>query len=320
MNHAGLILSKDAALYAQLAQAQSARFNSLIAHDIAQVHAYSDIERAAITWLLAEPNMAVDVLDILPNLRWLQSTWAGVEQLLAHSRRDYVLTNIRGVFATLISEYVLAHILAHERQLRAHDAAQKKRVWFNNAMQVGTLRGKTLLILGVGSIGAGLAQTMRTLGVRILGVVQTRRDTPECDEIGTMATLPNFLTQADYVVNTLPNTPATQNIINAEFLQQMKSTALFINVGRGSAVVENDLADALNSHQIAGAVLDVYRTEPLPREHVFWCTPNLTLTSHTAAPSLPADIFTVFWGNYQRFHAQPAQPTLQYVVDFNKGY
>ena len=315
----GLILSKDAQVYLNLSRAQQTNFAAHHASTSAEALQLSSDALARVDWLLAEPALAVEALDQLPNLRWLQSTWAGVEKLFAHPRRDYTLTNIRGVFAPLMSEYVLTHVLAHERQLFAHRAAPKSQVWFNasSGAQVGTLRGKTLLILGVGSIGAGLARMMRPFGVRVLGVVQAKRDVPECDVVGTMADVPEFLAQSDYVVNTLPNTPATQDIINTTFLQQMKSTAILINVGRGQAVVENDLAHALNTRQIAGAVLDVYRTEPLSPEHIFWHTPNLTLTSHTAAPSFPADIFTVFWDNYQRFHAQQS---LRCVVDFNKGY
>lgn len=315
----GLILSKDARIYLDLSRAQQTNFSAHHASTGAQVLQMSQEQLAQVRWLLAEPALALEVLDKLPNLRWLQSTWAGVEKLLAHPRRDYILTNIRGVFAPLISEYVLAHILTHERQLYAHREAQKSRLWFNHGTgtHVGTLRGKTLLVLGVGSIGAGLAQMMRHFGVRMLGVVQAKRDISECDVVGTMGDLPEFLPQADYVVNTLPNTPVTQNIINTAFLESMKPSAMFINVGRGQAVVEDDLVRALKNKQIASAVLDVYRTEPLPPQHVFWDTPNLILTSHTAAPSFPTDIFKVFWDNYQRFNTQQ---TLSHVVDFSKGY
>ncbi|MBS1174143.1 MAG: ghrA [Burkholderiaceae bacterium] len=315
----GLILSKDAQTYLNLSRAQQTNFVVHHASTSAEALQLSNDALARVHWLLAEPALAIEVLDQLPNLRWLQSTWAGVERLLAHPRRDYILTNIRGVFAPLISEYVLAHILAHERQLSAHREAQKNRVWFNDhtGAHVGTLRGKTMLILGIGSIGAGVAQTMRCLGMRVFGVVSQIRHIPECDAVGTMGDLPALLSHADYVVNTLPNTPATQSIIDINFLQQMKNTAILINVGRGQAVVENDLVHALHTHQIAGAVLDVYRTEPLPPEHVFWDAPNLTLTSHTAAPSFPADVFKIFWHNYQRFNAQHA---LSHVVDFSKGY
>jgi phosphoglycerate dehydrogenase-like enzyme len=97
----------------------------------------------------------------------------------------------------------------------------------------------------------------------------------------------------------------------------MKPTALFINVGRGQTVVEADLATALHNGIIAAAVLDVYQVEPLPENHVFWDTPNLTLTSHTAAPSFPNEVFDIFIENYRRFKRGEA---LIYSVDFERGY
>ncbi len=315
----GLILSKDAARFAELARAQQATFSAHTAHSLAELDALSADQKRDIQWLLAEPSLAASIVPQLPNLRWLQSTWAGVEPLLALPRRDYTLSNIRGVFAPLMAEFVLAHALAYERHVIAHHHAQQRRQWFNDGRSstVGTLRGKTLLLLGVGSIGAGVAHTMHQMGMRVLGIARQPRTIADMEQVGTFAQLPEFLPQADYVLNTLPNTAQTQDFINAAFLAQMKPTAVFINVGRGQAVIEADLAQALHDGVIAHAILDVYRTEPLPDDHVFWDTPNLVLTSHTSAPSFPQDIFKVFWDNYQRY---TTEQSLLNVVDFAKGY
>lgn len=315
----GLILSKDAARFAELARAQQADFTAYTAHNLTELGALNTAEKNDIQWLLAEPSLAAAVLPELPNLRWLQSTWAGVEPLIALPRRDYILSNIRGVFAPLMVEFILAHALAYERHVMAHHKAQQQRQWFNDGRSstVGTLRGKTLLLLGVGSIGAGVARTMRHMGMRVLGIASQPRVVADIEQVGTMAQLPEFLPQADYVLNTLPNTAQTKDFVNAEFLAQMKPSAVFINVGRGQAVIEDDLAQALRDGVIAHAILDVYRTEPLPADHVFWDTPNLVLTSHTSAPSFAQDIFNVFWDNYQRYTTH--QP-LHHVVDFEKGY
>lgn len=307
----GLIYSKAAPEYAQWARAAGVQCAAI---DTAQ--GLSDIDLTQVTWLLAEPSLALPIVRDLPNLRWLQSTWAGVESLLATpNAQNYTLTNIKDVFAPLMSEYVMAHCLAHERQIYAHHAAKLKHEWRNE--NNGVIRGKTILIMGVGSIGSAVAAASKFFGMRVLGVVNSPRQIDGVDEIGGFADLPQFLPRADYVVNILPNTPATQNIVDAQFLSQMKPSAVFINVGRGQAVVEADLAEALHNGTIAGAVLDVYRTEPLPPDHEFWHTPNLTLTSHTAAPSFPSDIFTIFIDNYQRFvRGEP----LLYAVDFTRGY
>ncbi|TDR32588.1 D-2-hydroxyacid dehydrogenase [Hydromonas duriensis] len=313
----GLILSKSAKDYELLCHTMALPIQDMFVCERADaVLNLSAADKSEISWVFAEPSLAIQVLHELPALKWLQSTWAGVEGLLAAGmRRDYALTNVRGLFAPLMTEYVLAHVLAHERQLFAHRQAFLERRWHNTLN--GVIRGKTILLFGVGSIGAGMAQAFKALGMRVFGVMNLPREVAHVDVVGGWTDVQKLLPQADYVVNVLPNTPATQNIFDAAFFKLMAQHALFINVGRGQAVVEADLATALQSGDIAGAVLDVYRTEPLPEHHVFWDTPHLTLTSHTAAPSIPAEVFDIFKDNFERFNQ--GLP-LKYVVDFDKGY
>ena len=131
------------------------------------------------------------------------------------------------------------------------------------------------------------------------------------------AVLQSFAHELDYLVNVLPNTKDTRKIINADLLNALPSHALVINVGRGPAVDESALIEALSQNKIAGAVLDVFEKEPLPKDHPFWTTPNLLMTFHTAAPSLAKDISNLFFENYELFiEGQP----LKYRVDFEKGY
>jgi phosphoglycerate dehydrogenase-like enzyme len=118
-------------------------------------------------------------------------------------------------------------------------------------------------------------------------------------------------------VSILPNTKETRKIVDEKVLNALPSHAMFVNVGRGSAVDENALLEVLLNHKIAGAVLDVFEQEPLPKEHPFWDTPNLTMTFHTSAPSLPEDIAKVFIENYRLYMEDKP---LKYVVDFEKGY
>jgi phosphoglycerate dehydrogenase-like enzyme len=126
-----------------------------------------------------------------------------------------------------------------------------------------------------------------------------------------------FVKGLDYLVGILPNTNETRKIVDDKVLSALSSHAVFINVGRGSAVDENALLEALRNNKIAGAVLDVFEQEPLPKEHPFWETPNLTMTFHTSAPSLPEDIAKVFIENYRLYiEGKP----LKYVVDFVRGY
>jgi phosphoglycerate dehydrogenase-like enzyme len=257
-----------------------------------------------------------DALDSLPALVWVQSIWAGVEPLLDPAiRRDYILTNARGVFGGLMSEYVIGYILMHERRVLQKLEAQLNNHWDDS--DTGTLRGKTLGLLGVGSIGAEIARTANFFGMTVRGYTRDSETSKHVDKYYHGADLLAFAKELDYLVNILPNTNDTCKIINADLLNALPPHALFINVGRGSAVDESALIEALNRNRIAGAVLDVFEQEPLPKDHPFWKTPNLLMTFHTSAPSLPEDITKIFIENYLLFHA--GKP-LKYQVDFERGY
>ena len=266
--------------------------------------------------VLGEPSRIKAALASLPALVWSQSIWAGVEPLLdPASRRDYILTNARGVFGGLMSEYILGYLLAHERKIFQRLEDQKNKRWDDS--DTGTLRGKTIGILGVGSIGAEVARTAKFFGMNVREYTFSSAATSDVDKYYHGNDLPEFAKGLDYLVNILPNTKDTRKIINADLLNSLPPHALFINVGRGSAVDESALQNALNQNKIAGAVLDVFEKEPLPQDHPFWTTPNLLITFHTAAPSLAQDIAKIFVENYKLFiEGKP----LKYQVDFEKGY
>jgi phosphoglycerate dehydrogenase-like enzyme len=266
--------------------------------------------------VLGEPSLICTVLPSLPSLRWVQSTWAGVEPLLDPSlRRDYTLTNARGVFGGLMSEYVFGYLIAHERLIFDKRAAQQAGRW--DPTPPGTLRGKQIGLLGVGSIGAALARTARHFGMRVKGYTRASEDCADVDHYFHGDDLTPFATDLDYLVSVMPNTSATRHLVDATLLAALPARAVFVNPGRGTVVDEAALADALQSGRLAGAVLDVFQQEPLPADHVFWRTPNVIITSHTAALSVPADIAPVFIDNYRRWITGGG---LRYQVDFERGY
>ena len=262
-----------------------------------------------------EPNLIREALPLLPDLKWAQSTWAGVDSLLDPAlRRDYILTNARGVFGPLMSEYVFAYLLFHERKILQRYTSQQEHRW--DAAVTGSLRGKTLGLLGVGSIGAHLASTAKHFGMTVHGFTRASETCPDVD-MYFHADISSFAAHLDYLVCVLPNTNATNHIINSSVLKRLPPHALFVNVGRGNAVDESALAEALSSGQIAGAVLDVFQREPLPSDHIFWRMPNLFITAHTAAPSFPKEISGLFIENYRLFlRGEP----LKYQVNFEQGY
>lgn len=266
--------------------------------------------------VFGEPNLIREALPALKNLRWAQATWAGVEPLLDPSlRRDYTLTNARGVFGGLMSEYVFGYLLLHERRILERYQAQKERRW--DATVTGTLRGKTIGLLGVGSIGAHLAATAKHFGMFVRGYTRASEDSPDVDTYYHGAHLLEFADGLDTLVSVLPNTSETRHIVDATLLKVLPAHAIFINVGRGSAVDEAALIEALEKCKLAAAVLDVFQQEPLPETHPFWTAPNLWITFHTSAPSFPTDITSLFVENYHRFiNGQE----LKYQVDFELGY
>jgi phosphoglycerate dehydrogenase-like enzyme len=311
--HTVLILTKHPDDYARLVAAADLSDLAVVAtDDVGQ-----GLARAAHAGiLLGDPTRVREALPRMPALRWVQLTWAGVEPMLDPSlRRDYVLTNIRGVFGPLMSEYVFAYLLAHERKVLARHESTRAGRW--DATLPGTLQGRRIGLVGVGSIGAHLAATAKHFGMIVRGYTRASEDCRHVDHYFHGADKGSFAAGLDYLVAVLPNTAGTRRLIDAEMLGALPSHAVVVNAGRGDTVDDAALVEALTTGRLAGAVLDVFPEEPLPADHVLWRTPNAHLTCHTAAPSFPADIVGVFADNYRRFAA--GQP-LRYVVDFARGY
>ena len=312
MQHSLLVLSRHQDAYARLVEAARLPGLTIAAHS--DPAALPSPETYDI--VLGEPSLIRSALPRLTALCWVQATWAGVEPLLDPAlRRDYLLTNARGVFGALMSEYVFGYLLARERKIFEKRASQGEGRW--DPEHPGTLRGKQIGLLGVGSIGAALARTAKHFGMRVKGYTRASEGCPDVDVYFHGSETPAFAADLDYLVSIMPNTTATARLVDATFLAALPSRAVFVNPGRGSVVDEAALADALQSGRLAGAVLDVFQEEPLPAGHIFWRTPNLLITSHTAALSVPTDIAPVFIDNYRRLIAGQ---TLRYRVDFEAGY
>ena len=266
--------------------------------------------------LVGDPARVTAALPRLPNLRWVQLTWAGVERMLDPAlRRDYVLTNIRGVFGPLMSEFVFSYLLAHERKILQRVEAQREGRW--DATLPGTLQGKTIGLVGVGSIGAHLAATAKHFGMTVRGYTRASEESSHVDRYFHGDARVEFAAGLDYLVAVLPNTPGTRRIVDDEMLRALPPHAMVVTAGRGDTLDTEALIRALQEKRLAAAVLDVFEEEPLPPAHPLWSTPGAFITSHTAAPSFPADIVGVFVENYRRFAR--GEPLL-YRVDFERGY
>lgn len=265
---------------------------------------------------LGQPDLLAPLLRKGLQPQWLQSTWAGITPLLVKGLpHDYRLTRAVGIFGQVMAEYVLTYMLAHERELLARLASQVERHWDSRLPH--SLAGRRVLIVGTGDIGLSVAQFLAPFAIELLGVAREPRALAPFVEVAGLADLGRLVAQADYVINLLPDTPATQDIYNAALFAQFKPSALFINAGRGVAVVDADLVAALREGHLAGAVIDVCRQEPLPARHPFWTAFGLLLTGHSSAPTQPSLMAQLFLDNLKRYQAGEA---LRGEVDFARGY
>jgi phosphoglycerate dehydrogenase-like enzyme len=162
-----------------------------------------------------------------------------------------------------------------------------------------------------------VAQFLQPFGVELYAIARTAREQALFKEVGTLEDLPRLVGAVDYVVNLLPNTPDTHDLYDAELFAQFNPTGVFINAGRGVAVVDADLVEALRVGHIAAAVIDVCRQEPLPAKHPFWTAWGLLLTGHSSAPTSPSLMVQLFVDNLRAFQA--GQP-MRGEVDFTRGY
>lgn len=269
-----------------------------------------------VTIMLAHPGLARRYINDAVNLRWLQSTFAGVDALIgADLRTDYTLTNVKETYGAVMAEWVFAYILFFEREVRENIEAQAARDWAHHPY--GSVAEKTLAIIGTGSIGRHIARVARAFGMKTIGLNTSGAPADGFDETFGPDTTGQFLRQGDYVVSVLPSTPVTRGLLSADFLARLKPGSVFMNLGRGDALVEQDLLKILRAGRIRAAVLDVFSIEPLPKDSPLWNEPNLYITPHVSGYSISKQIFRIFAENYRRF---VAGEELMNLVDFSRGY
>jgi phosphoglycerate dehydrogenase-like enzyme len=290
-----------------------------------------DVEVLLRGWLSSD---AFDrLLARAPRLNYVHSASAGVERALTPAARErgLVITNARGVFSRPIAEYVLMMILAVSRRLPGLLELQRERTW--QPLEGVELRDVTVGIVGLGSIGRAVGALATAFGCRVVAVRRHSDVSPVLasddesrslgevmlDRVGGPESMPQLLSESDFVVLAAPLTPETEDMIDEGALAMMKSSAWLINVARGRLVDERALLDALRAGRIGGAVLDTFREEPLPPTSAFYDLPNVIVTPHTSWSSgrvLDRSV-ELFCDNLRRYAA--GEPLLN-VVDPTAGY
>ncbi|WP_435103613.1 D-2-hydroxyacid dehydrogenase [Arhodomonas sp. AD133] len=312
MNRA-LILSEDADVYRRLIE--QADLPDL---EIRQATTAEEGRRAVTDCniVLGKPALVAEALADANALDWVQSTFAGVDALLDEGlRRDYTLTGVKDVFGPLMSEYVFGWLIALERQFFQLRAQQREARW--QPLDYRGLAGRTMGIAGLGSIGKHIASTANHFGLDVIGYKRSPGDVVGVTRVYAGDEWHAFLERLDYLVLTLPDTPETHHLLDAEALRHLPTHAWVINVGRGPLIDSDALAQALRDQRIGGAVLDVFETEPLPTDSPLWQLDNCYVTPHVAAESFPEDIADIFRHNYARYQTGKE---LDYVIDFKRGY
>lgn len=253
-----------------------------------------------------------DLPDLAPNVRWIQATSAGIGERVAAWRYaermpDTVFTTASGVHARPLAEFCILGMLAFTRRLFDTLAQQHRNEWTRFAGS--DLAGRTAVVYGHGSIGAEVGRMAHAFGMQVVGVKRSvdgrRPEDWHADELVAMGSLLDVLPRADFLVIAAPHTLETEGAIGRTELSALPEGAVVINVGRGSLVDEPALVEALESGRLAGAVLDVFATEPLPPASPLWSIPNVLVSPHSAATSDRENerIVTLFCENIRRFLA-----------------
>ncbi|MEB0206786.1 D-2-hydroxyacid dehydrogenase [Pseudomonas sp. CCC3.1] len=307
-----LIAEHDYSLYAQLLQQAAPELEVHTSGDSAKL---AELAADCPVWL-GQPDLMATLLRQGHKPQWLQSTWAGITPLLAEGLgREYRLSRAVGIFGQVMAEYVLTYMLGHEREVMARLVSQVERKWDSRTGQ--SLVGRKVLIVGAGDIGQTVAQFLQPFGVELYAIASAGREQAPFKEVAVLSDLPRLVAQMDYVINLLPDTPETHDLYDAELFAQFNPNGVFINAGRGVAVVDADLVEALRQGHLAGAIIDVCRQEPLPAKHPFWTAWGLLLTGHSSAPTSPPLMVQLFIDNLRAYQA--GEP-IRGEVDFERGY
>lgn len=257
-------------------------------------------------------------------LRWLCSDFAGVEKYLDDAvwpRPDCLLSNGSGAYGPTISEHVIMVLLMLLRRMPEYQADLNRRLWTYHT-PIRSIIGSRVVMLGTGDIGCNVARRLKALGASVTGVCRSGvSDEPAFDQVLPLSGLDNVLGTADALIMALPATPETEGILSRERIAMLPEEAYVVNVGRGSAIDQEALVEALQAGRLAGTALDVVVPEPLPVDYPLWDCPNTIITPHVSGNmslgltcDIDVDMFCADLGRYA------AGEPLHNLVDRNRGY
>ena len=228
------------------------------------------------------------MLEVAKKAKFIQSGYSGMDDPFLQAvlkETNAIVANASSIYGKPMANYVLAQMLRWSKRIDLHIQLQKEKNWMPNGGD-GELTNKNLLIYGYGGIGKEIARIAKSFEMNITGIRRSPEPCEFADEVKTPKDFIDILPFADFLVTVLPDSEQTRNVIDKKVLQQMNPQCMLINVGRGSAVNEADLADALNSGEIAAAALDTTKKEPLEKDSPLWEAKNCFISAHDSAHSL----------------------------------
>lgn len=244
-------------------------------------HDVSDLENVEVIFHWNKKMTELWKQGKFPKLKWVQVISAGVNSVPLSDFREkgVILTNASGIHKYTISEHVIGILLYQMRSLPKVVENQENKDW-NQDVSIQQLYGKTMIIVGAGQIGRQLGKLAKVFGMKTIGVNRSGNEIEEMDQTITQERLKEVLGEGDIIVSILPQTPETINYFSKDLFATMKKGVQFVNVGRGTSVVEKDLLEALNNGTVSFAALDVFQTEPLNESSPFWDHENILITPH----------------------------------------
>lgn len=236
-------------------------------------------------------------------LKWIMVIAAGLDQMPFEviRKNNITVTNAKGIHAVPMAEYTINAMLQVSRQTEELLTSQDQKVWHRPEMS--ELYGKTIGILGAGSIGQGIARLAKAFGMNVVGLNRSGKEVECFDRIIAYNELHDLLKSSDFVISILPKMKETDELLSEKQFKKMKTNAVFINIGRGNVINEADLLEALDRGEIKHAVLDVFNVEPLPKGHPFWEAKDITVTPHVSgiSPQYQVRALEIFEENLEVF-------------------
>lgn len=262
------------------------------------------------------------LFDQMINLKWIMMFSAGVDKLPLKkiADRKIKVTNARGVYKVPMAEYTISMLLQVYKQEKQLIRYEQEQEWAKPP-NIQEISNRTMVVVGAGAIGQEVARLAKAFRMTTYGISRSGRAQEFFDETAPISKLNDYLPNADFVVSVLPGTKETTNIFTAEQFNLMNKDAVFVNIGRGNSVVEEDLLAAIQNKTIAHAVLDVFQKEPMDKTHPFWKEENITITPHLSAKSSRnfERTMDIFKTNLEKYLAGDEESLIN-LVDVEKGY